>query len=100
MRKMHIDDIVERRSAVRLAPHFASDHLPRHRSVMVLRKKCEQIDLARCEYNLPRPTRDTTRLHIEREITDLLPSAFPESARRSRARTRASSSAKAKGFTR
>ena len=40
---------------------------------MVLRKKCEQIELARCECNLPRPTRDTTRLHIEREITDLLP---------------------------
>src|SRR5438105_1339923 len=73
MRKVHIDDIVERRSAVRLAPHFARDHLPRHRSVMVLRKKCEQIELARCECNLPLPTRDTTRLHIEREITDLLP---------------------------
>ena len=73
MREMDVDHIVERRSAVWLAPHFTCDHLPRHSLVMVLRKECEQIEFARCERNLPRPTRDTTCLHIDRKITDLLP---------------------------
>src|SRR5438034_325845 len=72
MREVHIDHIVERRSAVRFAPDFARDHLSRHRLAMMLRKKCEQIELARCQRDLTRPARDTTCLHIEREITDLL----------------------------
>ena len=73
MRKVHIDHIVERRRAVRLAPHFACNHLPGHRFVVMLRKKCEEIEFARCQRNLARPTCHSTRLHIEREITDLRP---------------------------
>ena len=72
MREVNIDHVVERCCAIRLAPHFTCDHLPRHRFIVMLREKREQIEFARRQCNLSRSAHDPTRLHVKGEITDLL----------------------------
>jgi len=39
---------------------------------MVLCKKCKQVKLTRCQRNLPGAAHDPARLHVEREMTDVL----------------------------
>ena len=73
MGEMNIDHIIKRCRAIRFSPNLTRNHLPRHRLIVMMPEKREQIEFARRQTNLPRSTQDATRLQIEREIADLLP---------------------------
>ena len=63
---MDINNIVERRDAMRLAPDIFSEHLTRHRLSLMAHKVSEQIELTWGEQNLVRSTFGATVLDVER----------------------------------
>src|ERR1700693_2237508 len=72
MREVNVDYVVERCRAIRLTPHFTRYHLPRHRLIVMLREKREQIEFARRQRDFSRPAHDPPRLQVKGEITELL----------------------------